>query len=76
MKTGEPEAEITLASKAKWFEPAHPFLRALQDCRALHGPHAYPGSSLIAVLLLRKVDHLHLAELHPQEHAALRDNLA
>lgn len=75
-KTGEAEAGITLALKTEWFDPAHPYLRALQDCRALHGPHAYPGSPLIAASLLRKEDHLHLAELHPQEHAALRDNLA
>ena len=75
-KTGEAEAGITLALKTGWFDPAHPYLRALQDCRALHGPHAYPGSPLIAASLLRKEDHLHLAELHPQEHAALRDNLA
>jgi hypothetical protein len=34
-KTGEAEAGITLALKTGWFDPAHPYLRALQDCRAL-----------------------------------------
>ena len=30
---------------------------------------------MIAALGLRETDSLHLAELHPQEHAALKDNL-
>ena len=39
--------------------------------RKTHGDAAYPGSPLIAQSLLRETDKLHLAELHPQEHAAL-----
>jgi len=39
--------------------------------RARHGPRAYPGSPLLAATLLRPGDRLHLAELHPQEHAGL-----
>lgn len=51
--------------------PAHPYARAVAACRARHGPDAYPGSPLIAAALLRPADRLHLAELHPAEHAAL-----
>jgi len=54
-------------------EPADgPFAAALGATRAAHGPHAYPGSPLIARHLLRPQDRLILCELHPQEHAALR----
>jgi 23S rRNA (adenine2030-N6)-methyltransferase len=54
---------------------AHPYARVLAAARARFGAAAYPGSPLIAALLLRPVDRLALAELHPQEHAALRDTL-
>lgn len=49
----------------------HPYLRALATTRTTHGPAAYPGSPLVAALGLRPDDTLHLAELHPGEHAAL-----
>jgi 23S rRNA (adenine2030-N6)-methyltransferase len=49
----------------------HPLTRAIARTRATHGPDAYPGSPLIAALTLRPTDRLHLAELHPAEHAAL-----
>lgn len=72
-KTGEAEAGI--AATAHWFDPAHPYARALAATRARHGATAYPGSPLIADTLLRPEDTLHLAELHPQEHAALEQAL-
>jgi 23S rRNA (adenine2030-N6)-methyltransferase len=50
---------------------AHPYARALAETRRRYGAQAYPGSPMIAALLLRHIDSLHLAELHPQEHAAL-----
>lgn len=51
------------------FPVDHPYIQALNA-------HAdYPGSPAIARTLLRPEDTLHLAELHPQEHAALRHNL-
>jgi 23S rRNA (adenine2030-N6)-methyltransferase len=37
---------------------------------------AYPGSPLVAGLSLRESDKLHLAELHPQEYRARKENLA
>lgn len=68
VKTGE-AAAARVASD--WFPPDHPYALAITRTRALHGATAYPGSPLIAALTLRPDDRMHLAELHPQEHAAL-----
>lgn len=75
-KTGEAEAGIRRAEAEGWFEPAHPYARALKAVRAAHGRMAYPGSPLLAATLLRPIDSLHLCELHPQEFAALREAMA
>lgn len=69
IKTGE--AAQGIAKVTDWFPQDHPFARALTAIRAEHGQAAYPGSPLIAATLLRDTDALHIAELHPQEHAAL-----
>ncbi|UPH71491.1 23S rRNA (adenine(2030)-N(6))-methyltransferase RlmJ [Abyssibius alkaniclasticus] len=69
-KTGEAAlgiARVTL--------PDGPYAQALATTRAQHGENTYPGSPLIAQTLLRDADQLHLMELHPAEHAALRRNL-
>jgi 23S rRNA (adenine2030-N6)-methyltransferase len=71
LKTGE--AALGIARLAARFPPDHPYIRALSQVRAQHGPTAYPGSPLLAALILREMDTIHLAELHPQENAALRD---
>lgn len=68
-KTGEAAAGI-LALQSR-MDPNHPYLRRLAEARARYGARAYPGSPLIAALSLRPGDVLHLAELHPTEHAAL-----
>ncbi|WP_299880074.1 23S rRNA (adenine(2030)-N(6))-methyltransferase RlmJ [uncultured Sulfitobacter sp.] len=65
------EAAQGIARVFNWFEPDHPYARVLSQTRAENGPHSYPGSPLIAATLLRPTDHIHLAELHPREHAAL-----
>jgi 23S rRNA (adenine2030-N6)-methyltransferase len=71
LKTGEAEAGITsLTSK---FAPDHPYIKALTALREHHGDTSYAGSPMLAALSLRPTDKLHLAELHPQEHQALRD---
>ncbi len=70
LKTGEAAKGITRVRD--WFEPAHPYARVLAEVTASDGVNAYPGSPLIAASLLRPTDSLHLAELHPQEHAALQ----
>ncbi|OWU86249.1 protein involved in catabolism of external DNA [Oceanicola sp. 22II-s10i] len=68
-KTGE--AAQGIAKVAGWFPAEHPYARALGAARAEGGATAYPGSPMIARTLLRDADRMHLAELHPQEHAAL-----
>ena len=70
VKTGEAAAGIALAEA--WFAADHPYRQRLEETRAAHGARAYPGSPMIAALGLRETDTLHLAELHPQEVAALR----
>lgn len=73
-KTGE--AAQGIARAAGWFDPDHPYTRALAQIRADHGADAYPGSPLIARALLRPTDPMMLAELHPRENAALREAIA
>ncbi len=68
-KTGEAEKGIAIA--ADWFPATHPYRVVLDQVRTTHGANAYPGSPLIAAELLRVQDHMTLAELHPQEFAAL-----
>lgn len=70
VRTGEAAAGIAQAEAL--FPPEHPYRQRLEEARAAHGPQAYPGSPLIAALGLRETDTIHLAELHPQEHALLK----
>ncbi|MDR0808930.1 MAG: 23S rRNA (adenine(2030)-N(6))-methyltransferase RlmJ [Gemmobacter sp.] len=74
LKTGEATAGV-LRMEAR-IAPGHPYRRRLAEVRARFGTAAYPGSPLIAALSLRDGDSLHLAELHPQEQAALAAALA
>lgn len=69
IRTGEAAAGI--GRVADWFGAAHPYSRAVAAARAEHGPWAYPGSPLIARHFIRPGDRMFLAELHPQERAAL-----
>ncbi len=68
-KTGE--AAMGIGRAEALFPPDHPYLRVLSDVRARYGATAYPGSPLVAALSLRPGDRMHLADLHPQEFAAL-----
>lgn len=74
LKTGEAAQGIT--RMAAQFPQDHVYLQALARVRAEHGPSAYPGSPLLAATLLRDIDALHLAELHPAEHAVLAGVMA
>jgi 23S rRNA (adenine2030-N6)-methyltransferase len=74
VRTGEAAAGIARAEAL--FPKDHPYLRILSDTRGLFGEMAYPGSPMVAALSLREQDHLHLAELHPREHAALTETFA
>lgn len=69
LKTGEAAAGI--ARLEGRLPPDHPYRQAIDAARARFGPSAYPGSPLVAAHTLRPTDAIHLAELHPQEHAAL-----
>ena len=71
LKTGE--AAQGIARARAWFPPDHPYTRVLDRVRQDHGEQAYPGSPLLATLILRDMDRLQLSELHPQEFAALQD---
>ena len=74
LKTGEAAGGIAVLEDAL---PAdHPYLRRLAEVRARYGDTAYPGSPLLAALSLRDTDVIHLAELHPQEFAALSEVMA
>ncbi len=72
LKTGEAAGGVARIV----VDPATPYGRALGLARDLRGQAAYPGSPLIARLLLRPQDRLTLMELHPGEHVALRAALA
>ena len=69
--TGEAAAGVGRALDAGVVNPEHPYRAALSAVRAAHGGRAYAGSPLLAATLLRQGDRAELAELHPQEHAAL-----
>lgn len=70
IKTGEANAGILRIAK-DWFPTDHPYRRTLSAIKKEFGEHAYPGSPLIASHLLRQMDVMHLAELHPTEHQCL-----
>lgn len=74
LKTGEAAQGVARYEGA--LPPDHPYRMSLAETRARHGVQAYPGSPLIAAQALRAEDRLHLAELHPGEHAHLHANLA
>lgn len=71
VQTGEAVAGIERAQAEGWFDADHPLAQAMQSVRSRFGDEAYPGSPLIAASLLREMDNIHLAELHPQEYTAL-----
>ena len=70
-KTGE--AAVGAGRLLERFPADHPYRRAVEGFRAVYGKTAYPGSPMIAHHFARSGDRLNLAELHPQEHAALVD---
>ena len=74
LKTGEAAKGIAFAQD--WFAADHPYAQVLGRIHAKHGPNAYPGSPLVAAESLRNLDTIHLSELHPQEFAALKENMA
>jgi 23S rRNA (adenine2030-N6)-methyltransferase len=73
LKTGE--AAQGIARAAEWFAPDHPYAKVCKQIKSAHGPNAYPGSPAVAAQALRPMDSITLSELHPQEFAALKDNM-
>ena len=71
VKTGEAARGIQSADL-----PEGRYRDLLTGIRAKHGQDAYPGSPLIAREILRDTDQLHLMELHPAEHRALKRALS
>lgn len=74
LKTGEAARGIAIAEG--WFAKDHPYARTLAAVRKEAGANAYPGSPMVAAQLLRDIDQIDVAELHPAEVAALRDAMA
>ncbi len=70
-KTGEAAKGVQRDGLLTAFAPAHPYVRAIINTRH-EGAALYPGSPVIATSILRPMDTLHLAELHPQEVEHLR----
>ena len=69
LKTAEAQAGVSRL--ARHFADTHPYTRILAQTAATYGAAAYPGSPMIAAQMLRDTDPLHIAELHPAEHAQL-----
>lgn len=70
------EAAMGVLRLAPHLPPGHPYAKVLALAAARFGPSAYPGSPLIAALLRRPGDKIHLAERHRGEFAALAAALA
>lgn len=75
LKTGEAAAGIERVEGLGWFGAEHPYSAALANVRSEHGAAAYAGSPLVAQAFMQAEDRMTLAELHPQEHAALAEVL-
>lgn len=74
LKTGEAQAGIARVLNVGALQ-GHPLTQVVSDLRAQYGAMAYPGSPVLAASLLRPGDTMHLAELHPQEYAALKQTM-
>lgn len=74
-KTGEAEQGIIALRKKKILPENSLYIKILDDVEKKEGKDFYPGSPLVAKLILRKKDQIHLMEKHPQEIKFLRRNL-
>ncbi|MBO6562724.1 MAG: 23S rRNA (adenine(2030)-N(6))-methyltransferase RlmJ [Nisaea sp.] len=71
-KTGEAKAGILRLMAEGAIPEEQPLAKAIRMTGQQFGPEFYPGSPLIAAQLLRSDDVLHLMEMHPEEHKALK----
>ncbi len=72
VKTGEAKDGIFRFFKRA--DVSHPYFKLIADMASQYGDGIYPGSPMVANCLLRDNDQMHLMELHPQEHYALKGN--
>lgn len=71
-KTNEYQSGIERSLRNEEIPADHPYFQVIAETKKRYGQSWYPGSPTIARQLLREWDFLHLFELHPQEHAALK----
>lgn len=74
IKTGEAAQGVARATDL--LRADHPYRQVIDQIKARDGATIYPGSPVIAAELLRPMDNIHLAELHPTEFAALKRNMS
>lgn len=74
-KTQEAAHAITWALGQGAIDLTSAYGRCLAQTQRDHGDNSYPGSPKIAQTLLDDGDTMVLAELHPQEHEALQQNM-
>lgn len=79
-KTGEARDGILKLLQEKSLSSDHPYLSLISRTRDIFGKTAYPGSPLLARLMLsdalrQNKAEMHLHDLHPQEFRGLQDNV-
>lgn len=55
--------------------PDSPYAKAIEITKNTYGKDFYPGSPMLAELILREIDRIRLMELHPKEHEILKANM-
>lgn len=74
-KTEEYRDGIRLIETLQWPELQR-YIKLVSSFNPGGKNHTYPGSPLLALRIMRTQDRAHLFELHPQELAALQENVA
>ena len=74
-KTAEYLHGIKWFNQHKIFPENHLYNKMLQEVYKLYDENHYPGSPLIAKLILPKLSHLTLMEMHPKEILYLKQNI-
>ena len=75
LKTGEANIGILSLSLASKIGKDTGYYKAIEKVRKSLGQDFYPGSPLLARLLLRDYDNLNLMELHPEEYRVLHKTM-
>lgn len=75
LKTGEASAGIFALTAAHKIRKDSSYLQAVERIKNSLGKDFYPGSPMLARLLLRDYDTLNLMELHPEEYKVLHKTM-